>query len=67
LIDSCICLTPSWLTAVAQCVGHQCGAEAAIDSASLAAIGCGSNGLSLAIPELELASIGEAAAGVASE
>ena len=62
LADSCLCATSSWLTAVAQCIGQQCGAQAAVEAAGIAASGCGSNGLNLAIPQQQLASIGEAAA-----
>jgi hypothetical protein len=62
LIDDCLCATSSWLTAVAQCIGKECGAAAAVEAAGIAASACGSYGLTLAIPQQQLASIGEAAA-----
>jgi hypothetical protein len=62
LSDNCLCTTNSWFTAVAQCITKQCGASAAVDAANTAASGCAGRRQGQAIPQAQLASIGEAAA-----
>ena len=49
LDDDCLCATPSWLIAVSQCVGEECGPAAVTEAASIASSGCGSYGLALAV------------------
>ncbi|PMD15460.1 hypothetical protein NA56DRAFT_650163 [Hyaloscypha hepaticicola] len=66
LADSCLCETSSWLTAVAQCIGEQCGASAVSDAAGIAASACVKNGYPLVVPSASLVSIGLAAVPVAT-
>ncbi|KAE9372646.1 hypothetical protein N431DRAFT_244503 [Stipitochalara longipes BDJ] len=61
LADSCLCETSSWLTAVAQCIGAQCGSSGVVNAASIAASACAGNGYPLAVPSASLVSIGLAA------
>ena len=49
IIDSCLCATASWLTAVAQCIGQQCGSAAVYDAASISNSGCNSNDVPMAL------------------
>ena len=49
LDDDCLCATPSWLIAVSQCVGEECGSAAVTEAASIVSSGCGSYGLTLAV------------------
>jgi len=66
LADSCLCETPSWLTAVAQCIGEQCGSAGVVNAASIASSACAGNGYVLAVPSASLVSIGLAAIPVAT-
>jgi hypothetical protein len=61
LADSCLCETSSWLTAVAQCIGEQCGSSAVIDAAGIASSACARNEYPLVVPSASLVSIGLAA------
>jgi hypothetical protein len=61
LADSCLCETSSWLTAVAQCIGEQCGSSGVIDAASIASSACAGAGYPLVVPSASLVSIGLAA------
>lgn len=61
LADQCLCQTSSWLIAVAQCIGQNCGATAVTDAASIAASACAGNDFALAVPSSSLVSIGLAA------
>jgi hypothetical protein len=61
LLDSCLCETSSWLTAVAQCIGEQCGSSGVIDAASIASSACAGAGYPLVVPSASLVSIGLAA------
>lgn len=61
LNDDCLCATPSWLIAVSQCVGEQCGSSAVTEAASIASSACGSHGLTLAVNEQSLIQEGLAA------
>lgn len=61
LADSCLCETSSWLTAVAQCIGEQCGSAGVVDAAGIAEIACVNNGYPLVVPSASLVSIGLAA------
>ncbi|KAF4629521.1 hypothetical protein G7Y89_g8624 [Cudoniella acicularis] len=58
---SCLCETSSWLIAVAQCIGEQCGSAAVTDAAGIASIACVGNGYPLVVPSASLVSIGLAA------
>jgi hypothetical protein len=66
LADSCLCETSSWLTAVAQCIGEQCGSSGVFDAAGIASSACAGNGYLLAVPSASLVSIGLAALPVAT-
>lgn len=66
LADSCLCETSSWLTAVAQCIGQQCGSSAVVNAASIAASACVKNGYPLVVPSASLVSIGLAAVTAAT-
>lgn len=61
LADRCLCVTGSWLIAVAQCIGHQCGSAAVTDAATIVQHACIANGFSLAVSTSELVSVGLAA------
>lgn len=61
LSDSCLCQTSSWLIAVAQCIGEQCGASAVTDAAGIGYSACAVNGYQLAVSEQSLIAIGLAA------
>ena len=61
LVDSCLCETSSWLIAVAQCIGEQCGSSAVTNAAYIAQSACADSGDGLAVPSAELVSIGLAA------
>jgi hypothetical protein len=61
LADSCLCETPSWLIAVAQCIGEQCGISGVNDAANIVQSACAGNGFALAVPSAELVSVGIAA------
>ena len=49
IIDSCLCATVSWLTAVAQCIGQQCGSAAVYDASSICNAGCDSHNVGMAL------------------
>jgi hypothetical protein len=66
LLDSCLCETSSWLTAVAQCIGEQCGSSGVIDAAGIASSACAGGGYPLVLPSASLVSIGLAALLAAS-
>jgi hypothetical protein len=61
LSDSCLCQTSSWLIAVAQCIGEQCGANAVTEGAGIANSACAANGYQLAVSEQSLIAVGLAA------
>ncbi|KUJ23481.1 uncharacterized protein LY89DRAFT_728226 [Mollisia scopiformis] len=61
LADSCLCETASWLTAVAQCIGAQCGSSGVINAAGIASSACEGAGFLLVLPSASLVSIGMAA------
>ena len=61
LDDDCLCATLSWLIAVSQCVGKECGPAAVTEAASIASSGCGSYGLTLAVSSQSLIQGGLAA------
>ncbi len=61
LADSCLCETSSWLIAVSQCVGQQCGALAVSEAAGIANKACNGNGYPLAVNEQDLIAAGLAA------
>lgn len=51
LEDSCLCVTNSWLTAVSQCIGADCGADAVTQAAGIAQNGCSSYGIAMSMSE----------------
>ena len=61
LQDSCLCVTSSWLTAVAQCIGQQCGADAVKEAAGICNSGCNSYGIAMNPDESTFISEGLAA------
>ena len=61
LADSCLCETSSWLIAVTQCIGQQCGASAVSDAAGIASSACAGNGYPLVVSEQSLIADGLAA------
>ena len=58
LADSCLCETSSWLIAVSQCIGQQCGSSAVSDAATIASNSCAGNGYPLAVSEQSLIAAG---------
>jgi hypothetical protein len=62
LDDSCLCGTSSWLTAVSQCIGKNCGASAVYDAAAITSDGCSSSGTAMSLSEDKVIKIGLAAA-----
>lgn len=67
LIDTCLCATPSWLIAVSQCVGRECGRAAVSEAAGIASSGCNDHGLTLAILPQSLIQAGLAAVSSTSD
>jgi len=61
LADSCLCETSSWLIAVTQCIGEQCGASAVSDAAGIASSACAGNGYPLVVSEQSIIAEGLAA------
>jgi hypothetical protein len=59
--NSCLCATCSWVEAVIQCVGWQCGAAAVTTAVGIAYSGCLSDGYGFPVPTAQLVSIGLAA------
>ena len=61
LNDDCLCETASWLVAVSQCIGKECGPAAVTEAASIASSACGNNDLTLAVNPQSLIQDGLAA------
>jgi hypothetical protein len=47
LDDSCLCGTSSWLTAVSQCIGKNCGAGAVHNAAAITSNECSGSGTAM--------------------
>ena len=62
LDDSCLCGTSSWLIAVSQCIGKNCGAGAVHDAAAIASSECNNSGTAMSLSEDKIIQIGLAAA-----
>ena len=67
LDDSCLCGTSSWLIAVSQCIGKNCGAGAVHDAAAIASNECSGSGIAMSLSEDKIIQIGLAAAPSTSQ
>jgi hypothetical protein len=62
LVHGCLCETPSWLIAVAQCIGKTCSTDNVTIAASIAESVCTGQGYKLAVASSAFVSYGIAAA-----